>query len=148
MHKGFNGSRGPRGLWLATLLASLPLAGVAEASEHTAQQSAAAMLLGLMSQGYSQVLKEDSARLGPEAMARYQVVLQAEEQYAIFSTGDEGVADLDILVVDENGNEVARDEQVDPNPVVILTPRWTGSFVIYIKNVGLTPGWSYTAIAF
>ena len=48
----------------------------------------------------------------------------------------DGDTDLDVYIYDENGNLIDRDTDYDDRPCVMWTPRWTGTFVIKIQNLG------------
>lgn len=52
---------------------------------------------------------------------------------AVIGDGD---TDLDLYVYDNNGNFIASDEDYSDNCVVSFTPRWTGTFIVKIKNRG------------
>lgn len=66
---------------------------------------------------------------------RWQTVLQAGYCYRVIGVGGPTMADLDLWIVDENGNLIAQDTAVDNFPVLGLganpiCPRWTGPFFI------------------
>lgn len=43
-------------------------------------------------------------------------------------------ADLDLLIYDENGVLITKDESYGTNAYCSFTPRWTGIFQVYVKN--------------
>jgi hypothetical protein len=52
---------------------------------------------------------------------------------AVIGDGD---TDIDLFVYDENGHEIARDDDRTADCVVSFTPRWTGSFRVRVLNNG------------
>lgn len=53
----------------------------------------------------------------------------------IMVQGD-GSSDLDLFVYDENGNLIAQDLGYSDSAAVSWTPRWTGPFLVVVKNRG------------
>lgn len=62
---------------------------------------------------------------------QYSMVFRGGEVARIAAIGD---GDIDLYIYDENGNEVAHDNDDDGNPVVTWAPRWTGKFTVRVKN--------------
>ncbi|MET0648842.1 MAG: hypothetical protein ABW208_19710, partial [Pyrinomonadaceae bacterium] len=58
--------------------------------------------------------------------------LNGGTEYRLVSACDNDCSDIDIVVYDENGNQVASDTSRDDKPVVSVTPRWTGQFRIKV----------------
>lgn len=71
--------------------------------------------------------------LGNDASETKVLQLQRETDYAIVAVGDEDCKDLDLRLVDENGNEASKDIEEDSFPVVTVTPKWTGKFYLQVK---------------
>jgi hypothetical protein len=65
----------------------------------------------------------------------YKLPFRANEIATIFVSGD-GSTDLDMYVYDENGILVGYDEENSDDCLVRLSPKWTGSFTIVVKNLG------------
>ena len=65
----------------------------------------------------------------------YTFTFQAGVQYDISILGD-GDTDLDLFLYDENGNLIDSDTGPTDAANVQVTPRWTGSFTLRIKNLG------------
>ena len=65
----------------------------------------------------------------------YRVVLRAGETTRIEVIGD-GDTDLDLYLVDENGNRVDSDTDYTDDCIASVTPRWTGVFYVKIVNRG------------
>ncbi|RMH35909.1 MAG: hypothetical protein D6690_07715 [Nitrospirae bacterium] len=59
--------------------------------------------------------------------------LQGGVTYTIVGACDNDCRDLDMVLVDENGNIVSEDMQDDDLPVLTVTPRWTGKFMIGVR---------------
>lgn len=55
---------------------------------------------------------------------------EAGVKYAVVGGGDTGTKDLDLYILDENGNEVVKDSLTDNYPVVEFTPRRSGRYTI------------------
>jgi hypothetical protein len=63
----------------------------------------------------------------------YRITFRGGEQAVIGAESRYG-EDIDIVVQDENQHEICRDTSSDGVPVCIWTPRWTGQFIIKVKN--------------
>ena len=57
---------------------------------------------------------------------------EAGVKYAVVGGGDDGTKDLDVYILDADGNEVAKDELADNIPVVEFTPRRAGRYTIKV----------------
>lgn len=67
---------------------------------------------------------------------RFRVVFNGGEPARVLVSGD-GDSDLDLYVVDENGNVVCKDDDATDDMVCGWTPRWTGTFIIQVVNRGV-----------
>lgn len=65
----------------------------------------------------------------------YRVAFVAGRPACVAVKGD-GDTNLDLLVYDENGNLVASDTDASDACLVRWTPKWTGTFVIKVVNLG------------
>jgi hypothetical protein len=65
----------------------------------------------------------------------YRVRFNGGEIAKVAALGD-GDTDLDLYVYDENGNLIVKDDDRTDQCYVQWTPKWTGVFVIKIKNLG------------
>jgi hypothetical protein len=63
------------------------------------------------------------------------VTLQGGDAALIAISGD-GDSDLDLFVLDENGNQVCRSTSTGDDEYCRFTPKWTGKFTVRIKNHG------------
>jgi len=52
--------------------------------------------------------------------------------YKITGIGSDGISDLDIVIIDANGNEVVKDTKADNLPDVTFTPTSTGTYTIKV----------------
>ena len=65
----------------------------------------------------------------------WRITFRAGEPAYVAVSGD-GDTDLDLYVYDENGNLITYDNSYGDDCLVSFTPRWTGVFIIKIKNLG------------
>ena len=65
----------------------------------------------------------------------YVITFNGGEPAMVVVSGD-GDTDLDLYVYDENGNLVASDTDYTDDCIVSWSPRWTGKFVIRVRNRG------------
>jgi len=67
----------------------------------------------------------------------FSTILEAGRCYRILGVGGASLTDLDLLLRDENGNEVAQDDATDNVPVLgrdaVICPRWTGPFSVTVR---------------
>lgn len=66
---------------------------------------------------------------------QYTMRFRGGESALVMVSGD-GDTDLDLYVYDENGNLIDFDTDSTDDCICTFSPRWTGSFVIKIKNLG------------
>lgn len=65
----------------------------------------------------------------------YKIRFTAGKTAAVFVSGD-GDTDLDLYIYDENNNLITKDDDYTDDCYCSWTPKWTGTFVIKIKNRG------------
>lgn len=124
------------------------LGGRAYASEDAAVARAAMLWVSVIEpRGYDTLRNEDSDVLAQGQTMTYTVTLYGGVSYVLFAAGDENIRDLDILLYDENGNLIDHDTSTDNIPVVSVTPKWTGSFKLNVRNYAGRRGWYHMAIA-
>lgn len=110
-----------------------PTAGTAAAPDYITQhmslryqQFASDMVVASpLHHGYLQQGQEES----------FQTMLEAGRCYRVIGVGGPTMADLDLFIVDENGNPIAQDTATDNFPVLglgtdTICPRWTGPFYV------------------
>lgn len=66
----------------------------------------------------------------------YRVRFKANEVAMVLVSGD-GDSDLDLFILDENGNEVCRDDDTTDTMICSWTPRREAAFTIRVKNLGM-----------
>lgn len=86
------------------------------------------------------LIKNDFRTVGDREVSRLQegeaetitVSLKAGVEYAFIATCDEDCNDLDLELTDEDGDVVSRDVDVDDNPLINYTPRYSGDYELEI----------------
>ena len=73
----------------------------------------------------------------PRAYDDFVISFYAGEVARVAVVGD-GNTDVDLFVFDQNGHEIARDDDRSAECVVQFTPRWTGPFRVRVVNNGYT----------
>lgn len=66
----------------------------------------------------------------------YEVTFRGGQTAEVLVSGD-GDSDLDLFIYDENGGLICTDDDATDDCYCRWTPRWTGSFTIEIKNLGM-----------
>jgi hypothetical protein len=127
----------------ALALALSSLSSAANASPAEATQCTQEVVDFANDRGY-RLRSWDSDSLSQGYYMDYDVTLQRGVQYLIFACGDRRARDIDIYLYDENGYLVARDNQTDNQPLVYITPRWTGPFRLRIKMYSAYGAANYT----
>lgn len=79
--------------------------------------------------------KTGYTRVEANSVDSYTVAFRGQEKAEIALVGD-GDTDLDLYVYDENNNLVEKDEDGTDRCYVTWTPKWTGRFVIRVRNRG------------
>jgi hypothetical protein len=62
-----------------------------------------------------------------------------EGEPAVVTVVGDGGTDLDLIVLDENGNLIDADDDPGDQCLAMWTPKWTGKFTIKVVNQGRTP---------
>lgn len=110
--------------FLLTVVVSPPPAGAQPAAS---EACAAALTVAGAFADYR--LRDSDTNTLPQGYHRdYSLTFARGNHYVLLACGDGRVHDLDIVLYDENGNEIDRDELRDAQPVVEVSPRWTGPF--------------------
>ena len=66
----------------------------------------------------------------------YRVAFRGGEPAAVLVSGD-GDSDLDLYIYDQNGNLICKDDDRTDDMICRWNPRWTGDFIIKIRNLGV-----------
>ena len=82
--------------------------------------------------------------INADSHINWRVTARGGEIWRVGAMGD-GDTDVDIQVIDENGNVVCQDTGTSSTALCTLTPRWTGQFTVRIINWGRV--WTRTVIA-
>lgn len=90
-----------------------------------------------------------STSLAAGKTRNYLVTLYKGNEYRIETCGDENVRNVDILLYDTQGNVVKRDDTVDREPRLEITPEETGTYyiVLYQRDIKITKDEAGVAMA-
>lgn len=134
----------------ATVLAAASGAAAADVpTEYRAQlrgQLAAAEEI-YRSEGYRQVMGPEMDGLGQGAEESYSLTLRSGWTYQILGVCDTDCSDLDLKIIDENGNTIAEDQLEDDAPIVEVTPKWTGKFTLEVNMYRCSDAPCYYAVS-
>jgi hypothetical protein len=86
------------------------------------------------------------ALLQPKSSINWRMQMEAGMRYAFLGGGDDNAVDVDLAVVDANGQTLARDQLADAKPVVDFTPSQTGMYVVRM-TLAQAPRPSFCALA-
>lgn len=87
------------------------------------------------------------ATLKAGARQTYAMTLYQGKSYQIRTCGDDGVADLDVILYDAAGQVVTHDATADRQPSIAYTPTATGSFYVVVVAKTLAAGRTDGAVA-
>jgi hypothetical protein len=79
-----------------------------------------------------------TGRLGVKATTKKRLQLQENRRYEIVGVCDADCSDLDLQLTDENGGVIDTDTADDDQPVVGVTPAWTGVFYVTVSMASCT----------
>lgn len=83
-------------------------------------------------EGFEQSFDDRFDLLEHQASVEHVFELEFAREYFIAAACDEGCANLDLALRDENGYLVALDDAPDDAPVVKVLPRWSGTFKLTV----------------
>ncbi len=63
----------------------------------------------------------------------YSIQLTADKEYVFLAAGDNDAKDVDLRIQDSNKNEVAKDDKVNPEAVVVFRPKTSGVYTISVR---------------
>ena len=142
-------------LMLAGVLATTAALAEAPAPDKAREKEADTCIRTKIWSGYDQgwaVRNATSARLGGGEHRVYVITLEAGLEYKLLACGDKGIGDLDLVLHDVNGKEVARDSSNDREPMVSFTSPTTESYYLAVyaarMNEGATTGGVATAVTY
>jgi hypothetical protein len=73
--------------------------------------------------------------LGPRSSDSYTVAFVGGQLAQVYVCGS-GTTDLDLYVYDQNGNLIGYDEGYTDECFLQWVPRWTGNFILEVRNLG------------
>ena len=85
--------------------------------------------------GSTQAVKSHTDTVKARSYDDYLISFYGGDAARIAVVGD-GDTDLDLIVYDQNGNEITRDDDNTAECLVSFTPKWTGPFRVRILNNG------------
>lgn len=77
----------------------------------------------------------DGAYIEEGKQVSTRIPLEGGKTYAFIGGGDDDVTDLDLYLIDDDGDVVAKDDAKDSNPVVVFTPKESGKYKVVMKLV-------------
>jgi hypothetical protein len=125
----------PRALaWIGVLLlpaAPGPLGAQGDRWERQVEQAQTQVARRLQSDGFA-IAEQSSGALTSTERDSLQVSLHEGDAYVLTGVCDEDCADLELAVYSENGYEVAAASSAGGTPIVRLTPRATGRYLVRV----------------
>lgn len=97
--------------------------------------------------GYTRTMGPEMDGLGEGATDRYEVQLTEGANYAVHGVCDNDCTDLDLKIYDENNNLIAEDTSTDDQPIVQVTPRWSGKFRLEVLMYDCNSAPCYYAVS-
>jgi hypothetical protein len=87
----------------------------------------------LRARGYESYGEPSRGHLNQAETRNFGIHLDGGKCYAILAVGDNGVRDLDLLLLDQQGRRLDRDIENDARPVVRVCPKNTGEFQMQVR---------------
>ncbi|MFT4976008.1 MAG: hypothetical protein ACI8S6_001903 [Myxococcota bacterium] len=131
--------------WMGGLLALLVAGSMAVGEAAADEKQADSCLRTKIWDGYGEgwaVRTATSATLAQGAHRVYLVTLYAGNEYKLQVCGDDAASNIDLIIHDTEGNEVARDETADREPVVLYKPALTETYYVVMYASGVEEGQS------
>jgi hypothetical protein len=121
---------------LIRILATVGLV-VAGMTPAVAQQSAIDAQLNRLSatmegRNMAQATRDLTGSLRNGQRTDWTIFLVKEIDYRIHGVCDNDCRDLDLILLDERGNEISQDTSTDDIPIVNARPKWTGRFTLRV----------------
>jgi len=66
------------------------------------------------------------------ARTEWTIYLVKDTDFRIHGVCDNDCRDLDLVLLDERGNEISKDTSTDDIPIVNARPKWTGRFTLRV----------------
>lgn len=122
---------------LALLLCSMPanraIARELEESEKEVEFQIQAVIQAQSKDGYELAFPRTLDTLARGAQAPKTVLLYPTNQYSIVAVCDQKCEDIDLIIKDESGREVASDRNDDAVAVVTLVPPAEGRYLVSVR---------------
>lgn len=87
----------------------------------------------MRARGYEPYGDPTRGEMEQEATRDFDIQLEGGRCYAILAVGDNGVRDLDVLLMNPAGQELDRDIEADPRPIVRVCPTDSGQFRMRVR---------------
>ena len=100
------------------------------------QENFALLDADMRARGYESYGQQTTGQLAAGGTRNFEIQLEGGRCYAILAVGDGGVRDLDLVLVDQSGNEVDRDLAQDARPTVRVCPDHSGDFQMQVRMTG------------
>jgi hypothetical protein len=124
----------------ATPVASLPKALTGDKEELAdLLVKMAAISAKLMETGYT-VVHIEVDRLQKGQIYSASRTLHGGNSYKIVGLGGKGIGDLDMKLVDSDGDTVAKDTEADNVPIVDIAPKTEGSYTVKVAAAAIEKG--------
>jgi len=118
----------------AAAAAVFAVAGMTPAiAQQTAVDSQLQRLTGRMdARNMAQAARDLTGSLRNGQRTDWSIFLVKEVDYRIHGVCDNDCRDLDLVLLDERGNEISQDTSTDDIPIVNARPKWTGRFTLRV----------------
>ena len=133
-------------LMLAMFASTSTFAPLAHADEAEADTCLRTKIWAGYNDGWA-VRTATTTKLGEGEHRIYLVTLYAGNEYQLQVCGDNQVTDADIVLHDANGQELARDETDDREPLVSYKPEGTDTYYVAVYAAQLNEGASDAGVA-
>lgn len=120
-----------KALLAATVLLAAPQA--AEQYVEQVQQQLSYIEEGLAAEGVSRSHDYAYGQLDSDGEQAISFELDEGRTYVAVAVCDQDCSDIDLVLLDENGNVVSEDHEAAEYAAVKVTPAWTGSFDLRVK---------------
>lgn len=127
-------------------LALLGVVTVARADEKEADTCLRTKIWSGYTDGWA-VRTATSTSLGSGEHRIYLVTLYSGNEYQFQACGDGNATDVDVILHDADGKELARDQSDDREPILKFKPATTDTFYVAVYAAGLSEGAAKAGVA-
>lgn len=123
-----------KGLFRFIAAAALAAVGMTPAiAQQSAIDAQLTRLSGVMDgRNMAQASRDLTGSLRNGQRTDWTIYLVKEVDYRIHGVCDNDCRDLDLILLDERGNEISQDTSTDDIPIVNARPKWTGRFTLRV----------------